>query len=87
MYRFVEAEREGERSVNRACTVLEVSRAAYYEWSKHEPSAREREDQELTGKVRVRVERGGEIMNQTLEAQGRSSPATSAGVSGRQAMG
>lgn len=53
MYRFVEAERDGERSVNKACAVLEVSRAAYYEWSKQEPSAREREDQELTEKVRV----------------------------------
>lgn len=53
MYGFVEAERDGERSVNKACAVLEVSRAAYYEWSRQEPSAREREDQELTGKVRV----------------------------------
>ncbi len=51
MYRFVEVERDGERSVNKACAVLEVSRAAYYEWSKQEPSAREREDQELTEKV------------------------------------
>jgi len=41
----------------------------------------------LAVEVRVRVERGGEIMNQTLEAQGRSSPATGAGVSGRQASG
>jgi hypothetical protein len=48
MYRLVEAERDGERSVNKACVVLEVSRAAYYEWSKQEPSAREREDHELT---------------------------------------
>ena len=39
MYRFVEAERDGECSVNKACAVLEVSRAAYYEWSKQEPSA------------------------------------------------
>jgi hypothetical protein len=53
MYRFVEAERDKERSVNKACAVLEVSRAAYYEWSKQEPSARVREDQELTEKVRV----------------------------------
>lgn len=53
MYRFVEAERDGERSVNKACAVLEVSRAAYYEWSRQEPPAREREDQELTEKVRV----------------------------------
>src|SRR5262249_36313613 len=38
MYRFIEAEREEEHSINRACAVLEVSRAAYYEWSKQEPS-------------------------------------------------
>ena len=29
-YRFIEAEKVKERSVNRACAVLEVSRAAYY---------------------------------------------------------
>ena len=53
MYRFIEAEREEERSVNRACAVLEVSRAAWYEWSKQEPSLREREDLELTEKVKT----------------------------------
>ena len=53
MYRFIEAEREGERSVNRACAVLEVSRTAYYEWSKQEPSVREWEDMELTEKVKA----------------------------------
>ena len=53
MYRFIEAEREGERSVNGACAVLEVSRAAYYEWSKQEPSVRESEDMELIEKVKA----------------------------------
>ncbi len=40
----------------------------------------------LAVEVRVRVERGAEIVKQTLE-RGRSSPATGAGVSGRQASG
>jgi putative transposase len=53
MYRFIEAEREGERSVNRACAALEVSRAAYYEWSKQEPSARECEDRELAERIKA----------------------------------
>jgi len=36
-YRFIEAEKMEERSLSCACTVLEVSRAAYYEWRKEEP--------------------------------------------------
>ena len=52
-YRFIEAEKVEERSVNRACAVLEVSRAAYYEWRKQEPSARAQEDQELAKKVKA----------------------------------
>jgi transposase InsO family protein len=76
MYRFVEAERDGERSVNQACAVLEVSRAAYYEWGKQEPSAREREDQELTEKVRVifkgsRQTYGSPRVHSELRRQGR----------------
>jgi len=51
-YRFIEAEKVEERSVNRACAVLEVSRAAYYEWRKQEPSARPQQDRELAEKVR-----------------------------------
>jgi hypothetical protein len=52
-YRFVEAEKVEERSVNRACAVLEVSRAAYYEWRKQAPSARAQQDQELAEKVKA----------------------------------
>ncbi len=33
MYPFIEAEQAGQRSVNRACAVMKVSRAAYYETS------------------------------------------------------
>ena len=52
-YRFIEAEKVEGRSVNRGCVVLEVSRAAYYEWRKQEPSARAQEDQELAKKVKA----------------------------------
>ena len=52
-YRFIEAEKVEERSVNRACAVLEVSRAAYYEWRKQEPSARPQQDREPAEKVKA----------------------------------
>jgi putative transposase len=52
-YPFIEAEKAGKRSVKRACAVLEVSRAAYYEWRRQRPSRRAQEDQELAEKVRV----------------------------------
>ena len=50
---FIEAEKAAGRSVNRACAVLEVSRAAYYERRKQERSRRSQEDQELTGRVKA----------------------------------
>jgi transposase InsO family protein len=53
MYPFIEAEKAEERSVNRACAVLKVSRAAYYVWRKQQPSQRAREDQELTEMVKA----------------------------------
>ena len=49
---FIEAEEEEHHSVNRACELLEVSRSAYYEQRKHQPSAREVSDAELTVKIR-----------------------------------
>jgi putative transposase len=57
MYPFIEAEKAEERSVNRACVVLEVSRAAYYEWHQQQPSPRTQEDQELTEIARAIFER------------------------------
>ena len=57
VYPFIEAEKAEERSVNRTCAVLEVSRAAYYEWHKQEPSQRTQEDQELTEKAKAIFER------------------------------
>jgi putative transposase len=50
---FIEAEKTGRRSANRACAVMKVSRAAYYEWRRQKPYGRAQEDQELTEKVRA----------------------------------
>ena len=48
VYTFVEAEKAGQDgNVAVACRLLEVSRAAYYEWSKHTPSRRRLSDKEL----------------------------------------
>lgn len=44
MFAFVEAEQAGGRNVTKACALLEVSHAAYYTWSQHQPSPRARAD-------------------------------------------
>ena len=51
VYPFIEAEKAEERSVNRACVVLEVSRAAYYDWTAG-PSPRTVDDAYLTNVIR-----------------------------------
>ena len=48
IYPFIEAEKAGDHNVKRACELLEVSRAAYYAQRADQPSARAREDAELT---------------------------------------
>jgi transposase InsO family protein len=48
---FIEAEEAAGRSVKRACRLLEVSRAAYYERRRGLLSARELSDRELTQKI------------------------------------
>jgi transposase InsO family protein len=48
---FIEAEDAAGHSVERACRLLEVSRAAYYERLKAEPSARDLSDAELTKRI------------------------------------
>ena len=53
VYRFIEAERAQQRSVKRACALLEVSRAAYYTHRAGTLSARQRTDDELTGHIRA----------------------------------
>jgi putative transposase len=75
MYPFIEAEKAEERSVNRACVVLEVSRAAYYEWHQQQPSPRAQEDRELTEIARAIFERsrrtyGAPRVHQELRRQG-----------------
>jgi len=52
-YPFIEAEKVGQRSVNRACAVMEVSRAAYDEWRRQQPSRRAQEDRQLSEKVQA----------------------------------
>jgi transposase InsO family protein len=51
VYPFIEAEKAAERNVSRACELLEVSRSAYYQQRSDEPSAREREEAELTAAI------------------------------------
>ena len=52
MYPFIEAEKaEQDGNVAMACVLLKVSRSAYYEWSKHIPSARDLSDAELGDKI------------------------------------
>ena len=48
IYPFIEAEKVQRRNVKRACELLKVSRAAYYAARNRQPSARGREDAELT---------------------------------------
>jgi transposase InsO family protein len=52
VYPFIEAEKAGRRNVKRACELLKVSRAAFYQHLAG-PSRREREDADLTGQIRV----------------------------------
>jgi transposase InsO family protein len=52
VYPFIEAEKtEQDGNIAKACVLLEVSRSAYYEWSKHIPSARDLSDAELGNKI------------------------------------
>lgn len=47
VYPFIEAEKQGQGCVRRACVLLKVSRAAYYVWSAADPAERHRGDDEL----------------------------------------
>ena len=51
VYPFIAAEKAAAGNVARACSVLSVSRSAYYEWSKNTRPARTREDDQLAGLV------------------------------------
>jgi transposase InsO family protein len=52
VYPFIEAEKTSGRNVLRACVLLQVSRAAYYH-HRTGPSARAREDVELTAEIKA----------------------------------
>jgi transposase InsO family protein len=51
VYPFIEAEKQGDHNVKRACELLEVSRSAYYAHRTGGPSARAQRDAELTAKI------------------------------------
>jgi transposase InsO family protein len=52
LYPFIEAERAQQRTLKRACELLEVSRAAYYAHHAGAVPARQRTDDELTEHIR-----------------------------------
>jgi transposase InsO family protein len=52
IYPFIEAEKAQQRTVKRACELLEVSRAAYYAHRTGTVSARQLLDEELTDQIR-----------------------------------
>jgi transposase InsO family protein len=51
LFPFIEAEEEEQRNVSKSCTLLEVSRSAYYAWAAHCPSARELSDTALGERI------------------------------------
>jgi len=52
LYRFIEAEKAQQRTLKRACELLEVSRAASYTHRAGFPSARQVADEQLTERIR-----------------------------------
>jgi transposase InsO family protein len=52
VYPFIEAEKAEDRNVAAACRCLEVSRAAYYQWSANTPCEHERKDIELLKRIK-----------------------------------
>ena len=52
VYPFIEAERAERRNAQRACAMLEVSRAAYYDWAKQIPSSRQCSNEALLAKIK-----------------------------------
>ncbi len=51
LWPFIEVEEAEQHNVKRACELLEVSRAAYYDQRKHVPSRRALDDAELTERI------------------------------------
>jgi len=52
-YRFVAAEKLAARAITRVCDVLEVSRSAFYQWSRQEPSQRAQADSALGQRISI----------------------------------
>jgi transposase InsO family protein len=52
-YPFIEAEKACRRNVKRACELLKVSRAAFYQHLRGIPSPRERQDADLAGQIKA----------------------------------
>jgi transposase InsO family protein len=50
-YPFIEAEKACRRNVKRACELLKVSRAAFYQHLRGIPSPRQRQDADLAGQI------------------------------------
>jgi transposase InsO family protein len=54
VFPFIEAEKAGQDgNVAKACELLEVSRSAYYEWSRHVPSRRRLDDDALGERIQA----------------------------------
>jgi transposase InsO family protein len=51
VYPFIAAEKVAAGNAARACVLLDVSRSAYYQWSKHIPSARADDDAQLGERI------------------------------------
>jgi transposase InsO family protein len=51
VYPFIEAEKQGRHNVQRACVLLEVSRAAFYQWARHVPSKHDLDDEGLKPRI------------------------------------
>jgi transposase InsO family protein len=74
-YPFIEAEKQGDHNVKRACELLKVSRSAYYADRAGGPSSRAERDTELTGKIveihdNSRHTYGSPRVHHELQAQG-----------------
>lgn len=81
VYPFIEAERAQQRSVKRACELLEVSHAAYYTHRAGTLSARQRTDDELTGTSELPIRRPGAATAPHASTRSCGEAATSTGAS------
>jgi transposase InsO family protein len=57
VFPFIKAEKVDDGNVTMACRLLEVSRSAYYEWSRHVPSRRRLDDEQLGERIQAIYDR------------------------------